>query len=47
MTNEEAQRWAEQWIDEWNRHDVEAVLEHFADEVEALYDGAAAPAERS
>src|SRR4051794_30176838 len=33
MTNEEAQRWAEQWIDEWNRHDVEAVLEHFADDV--------------
>ena len=26
--------WARQWIDEWNRHDVEAVLAHFADDVE-------------
>ncbi len=34
MTHEEALAWAEQWIDEWNRHDVEAVLEHFADDVE-------------
>ena len=34
MTHEEALAWAEQWIDEWNRHDVEAVLTHFADDVE-------------
>jgi len=34
MTNDEARRWAEQWIAEWNRHDVEAVLDHFADDVE-------------
>jgi hypothetical protein len=34
MTHEEALAWAEQWIDEWNRHDVEAVLAHFADDVE-------------
>jgi ketosteroid isomerase-like protein len=34
MTHDEAQRWAEQWIEEWNRHDVEAVLAHFADDVE-------------
>ena len=33
MTHDEAQRWAEQWIAEWNRHDVEAVLTHFADDV--------------
>lgn len=34
MTHDEARRWAEQWVDEWNRHDVEAVLTHFADHVE-------------
>ena len=34
MDDERAQRWAEQWIDEWNRHDVDAVLAHFADDVE-------------
>jgi ketosteroid isomerase-like protein len=34
MDNERARTWAEQWIDEWNRHDVEAVLAHFADDVE-------------
>ena len=34
MTNDEARRWAQQWVDEWNRHDVEAVLAHFADDVE-------------
>jgi ketosteroid isomerase-like protein len=34
VDDERAQRWAEQWIDEWNRHDVDAVLAHFADDVE-------------
>jgi len=34
MDNETARRWAEQWVDDWNRHDVEAVLAHFADDVE-------------
>jgi ketosteroid isomerase-like protein len=34
MTHDEARRWAEQWVDEWNRHDVEAVLRHFADDIE-------------
>jgi len=34
MDNETARRWAEQWVDEWNRHDVEAVLTHFADDIE-------------
>jgi ketosteroid isomerase-like protein len=36
MTHDEAQRWAEQWIAEWNRHDVEAVLDHFTDDVEFI-----------
>lgn len=34
MTDDEAMAWAEQWIEEWNRRDVEAVLAHFADDVE-------------
>jgi hypothetical protein len=34
MTHDEALAWAKQWIDEWNRRDVEAVLAHFADDVE-------------
>jgi ketosteroid isomerase-like protein len=34
MDHEGARRWAEQWVDGWNRHDVEAVLAHFADDVE-------------
>jgi hypothetical protein len=34
MTDDEAQSWAEQWIEEWNRRDVEAMLAHFADDVE-------------
>ena len=34
MDDETARRWAEQWVDDWNRHDVEAVLTHFADDVE-------------
>ncbi len=34
VTPDEARTWAQQWIDEWNRHDVEAVLSHFADDVE-------------
>ncbi|HLM17790.1 MAG TPA: nuclear transport factor 2 family protein [Acidimicrobiia bacterium] len=34
MTYDEALAWARRWIDEWNRHDVEAVLAHFSDDVE-------------
>jgi ketosteroid isomerase-like protein len=29
----EARRFAEAWVDAWNRRDVEAVLAHFADDV--------------
>lgn len=25
---------AEEWIDDWNRHDLDAVLAHYADDVE-------------
>ena len=34
MTHDEAVAWAERWIADWNRRDVEAVLAHFADDVE-------------
>jgi ketosteroid isomerase-like protein len=34
MTPEEARRWAEDWIEAWNRRDVDAVAAHFADDVE-------------
>ena len=34
MTHDEALAWAQQWIEQWNRRDVEAVLAHFADDVE-------------
>lgn len=33
MTVEQAERFAKQWVEEWNRRDVEAVLAHFSDEV--------------
>ncbi len=31
MTNEEATAFAEAWIADWNRHDLEAILAHYAD----------------
>jgi len=34
MTHSEALAWAEAWTDNWNGRDVEAVLAHFADDVE-------------
>ena len=34
MTHGEARRWAEEWIAAWNRHDVDTVVGHFADDVE-------------
>jgi len=33
MTHTEARVFAEQWIADWNRKDVEAVLAHFSDDV--------------
>jgi hypothetical protein len=32
MTESEAQRFARSWVEAWNRLDVEAVLDHFADD---------------
>ena len=33
MNHDEAAAFAEQWAKDWNDHDVEAVLRHFADDV--------------
>src|SRR5262249_2968986 len=32
MDHQEARRFVDQWVEDWNKHDVEAVLSHFADE---------------
>jgi len=34
MTEVEALAWAREWVADWNRRDVAAVLSHFADDVE-------------
>jgi hypothetical protein len=33
MDHAEAQAFAEQWVTAWNAHDIDAVLEHFTDDV--------------
>ena len=33
MDHAEAQAFAQQWVTDWNAHDVEALLEHFTDDV--------------
>jgi ketosteroid isomerase-like protein len=32
MDHQQAQRFVESWADAWNAHDVDAVLDHFADD---------------
>ena len=34
MDDERARRFAERWYAAWNAHDLEAVIEHYADDVE-------------
>lgn len=34
MRIEDAKRFAEEWVGAWNRHDVDAVLAHYTDNVE-------------
>src|SRR4029434_3719429 len=34
MNPMEAKRLASEWIDAWNRHDLEAIVSHYADDVE-------------
>jgi ketosteroid isomerase-like protein len=33
MNREEAAAFAERWVKDWNAHDIEAVLTHFADDI--------------
>src|SRR3984957_11777445 len=33
MDHAEARAFADQWVKDWNAHDVDALLEHFADDV--------------
>jgi hypothetical protein len=33
MDHAEAQAFAKQWVKDWNAHDVDALLEHFTDDV--------------
>jgi ketosteroid isomerase-like protein len=32
MDTESARRFARQWLDAWNSHDLEAILSHFRDD---------------
>lgn len=34
MTRHDMMEFARQWVDNWNRRDIEAVLSHFADDAE-------------
>jgi ketosteroid isomerase-like protein len=36
MDRQRAQRFAEQWYSAWNAHDLEAILDHYADDVEMV-----------
>jgi len=33
MTSEQARRFAEEWVDAWNRHDLDVILEHYSEDV--------------
>lgn len=35
ITNEHAERFAAEWIAAWNSHELEAILAHYAEDVEA------------
>lgn len=34
ITQQWAESFAQRWVDEWNRHDIDAVLAHYADDFE-------------
>jgi ketosteroid isomerase-like protein len=36
MDNQRAQRFAEEWYAAWNAHDLAAILDHYADDVEVV-----------
>jgi hypothetical protein len=33
MEHGEAQKFADRWVEDWNSHDIERILEHFTDDV--------------
>lgn len=33
MSTPDAKTFSQKWVDAWNAHDIEAVLEHFGDDV--------------
>ncbi len=34
LTNQKANQIAREWIEAWNRHDLDAIISHYADDVE-------------
>jgi ketosteroid isomerase-like protein len=36
ISEADAQRIAEEWISAWNRHDLEAIVDHYADDVVSI-----------
>jgi ketosteroid isomerase-like protein len=36
MDNERAERFAEEWYAAWNAHDLDAILDHYTDDVEMV-----------
>jgi ketosteroid isomerase-like protein len=34
MTHDKAKRFAFEWVEAWNRHDIDAVLAHYSDDFE-------------
>lgn len=36
ISEDEAQRIAEEWISAWNRHDLDAIVDHYADDVVSI-----------
>ena len=34
ITDEQAHKFSERWITDWNSHDVDAIIEHYADNIE-------------
>jgi ketosteroid isomerase-like protein len=36
LSREKAERLAKHWIESWNAHDIEAIMAHYADDVELI-----------
>jgi ketosteroid isomerase-like protein len=33
LDREDAERWSEAWVEAWNSHDLDAILDHYAEDV--------------